>query len=365
MTHPIRTIGWGLYGAASWTWCIGLFLPTILMQWFGWSGFLLIAIPNVVGATAMGLLLGSPSASRNLCTRHPQAIGLFVSLTIAFHLLFLSIVAVWIFPPSMIGSWDWVLLPLTALILGLLLSLAPRSWWPLLGTIAFACGGIVVAFNCCNCSGTIAWCGTRPPIDLFWLAPIFIIGFLFCPWLDAPFHRVRQETEGPLGFLVLGGGFLCMLLVTASYWWLGDGMGTTVVVAWIFGQSTFTIGANLRELRAGVVTSKTLAKIPWAAVAVAAVFIIGLRFVETWDEAQNLYLRWLALYGLVFPAIVLAWCLRGSPKVTPEGLARLIILLVIASVLGDIGLIHGPTWVALLAAAVVLCAPPVIRHHRR
>jgi hypothetical protein len=108
-----------------------------------------------------------------------------------------------------------------------------------------------------------------------------------------------------------------------------------------------------------------LAKIPWAAVAVAAVFIIGLRFVETWDEAQNLYLRWLALYGLVFPAIVLAWCLRGSPKVTPEGLARLIILLVIASVLGDIGLIHGPTWVALLAAAVVLCAPPVIRHHRR
>ncbi|HCA38922.1 MAG: hypothetical protein QF781_05655 [Phycisphaerales bacterium] len=356
MTHPLRTIGWALYGAASWTWCIGLFLPAILMQWFGWSGFLLIAIPNVLGATAMGLLLGSPDASRAFCKRHPQAIGLFVSLTIAFHLLFLSIVAVWIFPPDMVGPWNWVLFPLISLALGLLLSLAPRSWWPLLGTIAFASGSIVVVSNC-GCGDSLGWSGTKPPIELVWLAPIFIIGFLLCPWLDAPFHRVRQETEGPLGFLVLGGGFLFMLLVTASYWWLGERTGTTVVLAWIFGQSTFTIGANLRELRDGVLTSSTFIEIPWLALVLAAAFIIGLQLIDTWSEVIDLYFRWLALYGLVFPAIVLAWCLRSSPKVTLKGLVRLIILLAVAAVLGEIGLLHEPTWVAAVAAILILFTP--------
>lgn len=359
MHHPFRTIGWGLYGAASWTWCIGLFLPTILMQWFGWSGFLLIAIPNVLGATLMGLLLGSPSASRSFCTRHPQAIGLFVSLTIAFHLVFLSIIAAWVFPPDMIGPWDWVLFPLTAIVLGLLLSLAPRSWWPLLGTIAFACGGAVVAMNC-GSHEQVGWSGTRPPIDLGWLAPIFLIGFLLCPWLDAPFHRVRQETHGPMAFLVLGGGFLCMLFVTASYWWLGSGTGTTVVLVWIFGQSTFTIAANLRELRAGVFASSGFVAMPWAAIALAALFIIGLRFLDTWTEVVDLYLRWLALYGLLFPAIVLAACLRKSPKITLDGAVRLLMLLAVASILGEIGLIHGPTWIAAIAAVLILFTPWVV-----
>ena len=364
MTHPIRSIGWALYGAASWTWCIGLLLPTILMQWFGWSGFLLIAIPNVIGATAMGLLLGSPGASKAFCQRHPQAIGLFVSLTITFHLLFLSIVAAWIFPSDMVSQWDWVLFPLTALVLGLMLSLAPRSWWPLLGTVAFACGGIVIAMNC-GCGEHPGWSGTRPPIDLVWLAPIFIIGFLLCPWLDAPFHRVRQETDGPIAFLVLGAGFLCMLLVTASYWWLGEGMGTTIVLAWIFGQSIFTIGANLRELRSGVFTSNKFVEIPWAALGLAAVFIVGLRFLDTWTQTVDLYLRWLALYGLLFPAIVLAWCLRRSPRVTAGGVVRLLILLAIASLLGEIGLIQGPAWVAAVAAILILFTPQVVKSRPR
>jgi len=364
MTHPLRTIGWGLYGAASWTWCIGLFLPTILMQWFGWSGFLLIAIPNVLGATAMGLLLGSPNASRAFCQRHARAIGLFVWATIAFHLLFLSIVAVWIFPEGLLGQWDWVLFPLTALVLGLLLSLAPRRWWPVLGTIAFACGGIVIAMNC-GSGGPVGFSGTRPPIDLVWLAPIFVIGFLICPWLDAPFHRVRQETNGPVGFLVVGMGFLCMLFVTASYWWLGEATGTNVVLAWIFGQSTFTIAANLREARAGILASHTFIAMPWAAIAAAAAFIGGMQLLDTWAEAVNLYLRWLALYGLFFPAIVLAWCLRRSPRVRTDRLVRLLILLALASLLGEIGLIHGPVWVAAVAAILILFTPLVVSRQKR
>jgi small basic protein len=359
MNQLFRTIGWGLYGAASWTWCIGLFLPTILMQWFGWSGFLLIAIPNVIGATMMGLLLGSPSASRRFCLRHPQAIKWFVSITIAFHLVFLSIVAIWIFPAAIRSSWDWVLFPLTALILGQLLSLVPRSWWPLFGTIAVACGGVVIAMNY-TCGDPAEWSATRPPIDLLWLSPIFSIGFLLCPWLDAPFHRVRQETQGPLGFVVLGIGFLCRLCVTASYWWLGEGLGTPLVLAWIFGQATFTIAANIRELRDLLPSLKPTATLPREAIAIAVVCIAGLLLVETWAEAKDLYLRWLALYGLFFPAVLLAWCLRRSPRVSIDGAARLIILLAVASVLSNIGLISGPTWIAAVAAILILFTPCVV-----
>lgn len=360
MTQLFRTIGWGFYGAASWTWCIGLFLPTILMQWFGWNGFLLIAIPNVIGATLMGLLLGSPSASRRFCSKHPQAIKWFVSTTIAFHLVFLSIVAIWITPVDMRSTWNWLLFPITALILGQLLSFAPRSWWPLLGTIAVACGGVVIAMNCCQ-TEPASWSGTRPPIDLLWLAPIFSIGFLLCPWLDAPFHRVRQETQGPLGFLVLGTGFLFMLFVTASYWWLGEGLATPIVLAWMFGQATFTIAANLKELRDLLPGIKTAVPLPGGeATVIAAVCIAGLLAIETWAQAEDLYLRWLAVYGLFFPAIVLAWCLRRSPRVSLDGAIRLIILLAVASALGDIGLINGPAWIAGVAAILILFAPRVV-----
>ena len=49
-----RTLGWGLYCASSWTWCIGMFLPIIMLRRFGWPGFLVFAIPNVIGLIAFG-----------------------------------------------------------------------------------------------------------------------------------------------------------------------------------------------------------------------------------------------------------------------------------------------------------------------
>ena len=34
-----QTVGWGLYASSSWTWCIGMFLPIILLDRFGTAGF--------------------------------------------------------------------------------------------------------------------------------------------------------------------------------------------------------------------------------------------------------------------------------------------------------------------------------------
>ena len=43
------TAGWGLFCACSWTWCIGMFLPVILIRDLGGAGFLAFAIPNLFG----------------------------------------------------------------------------------------------------------------------------------------------------------------------------------------------------------------------------------------------------------------------------------------------------------------------------
>ncbi|MCP4758953.1 MAG: hypothetical protein GY894_08060 [Planctomycetes bacterium] len=360
MTHPLRSIGWSLYATSSWTWCIGMFLPVLLLQWFGWGGFLLIAIPNCIGAAAMGLLLGSPSASRQFCRRHPTAIGAFVSLTIAFHLVFLSIVGLWLSSPELLLSAGWLIWPAAAFAIAWVLSFAPRNWWPWLGGVAFASGGIIIAVDW----GTwicLGWSGERPPLDLLWLAPVFVIGFLLCPWLDAPFHRARQETHGPLASALLAPLFLCMLLVTASYWSLTESTATLAILLWLFGQSVFTIAANLREMRRGGVAHDPDSAGLWGPILIAVLGIAVLVTNMTWDTAINVYLGFLAIYGIAFPAILLAWCRRGSPLVTTLGIVRLTVLLLIAGWLSNIGFITGPAWVAVLPAVFVLATPAIFR----
>ena len=78
------TVGWGLYCAASWTWCIGMFMPIILLSRFGWAGFWTFLIPNVIGCVAFGYIFDRES-SRRFATDHAVAIRWFAAATIACH----------------------------------------------------------------------------------------------------------------------------------------------------------------------------------------------------------------------------------------------------------------------------------------
>jgi len=336
-----------------------MFLPVLLMQWFGWSGFLLIALPNCIGAAAMGLLLGSPSASRRFCRKHPTAIGGFVSVTILFHLIFLSIAATWLCPPGMQIPFGWAIWPAAAAVVAWVLSFAPRGWWPWLGTAAFACGAVVVVTAACQWTDP-GWSGHRPAIDLLWLSPVFVVGFLLCPWLDAPFHRARQEVQGPIGPALLAPLFLCMLLVTASYWWMTEGTATRVILVWLAGQSVFTLAANVRECRAGGVVEGMERGGLAAAVLLTVVGGVVLQRSASWSTALQVYLGFLAAYGIAFPAIILAWCRRDAPRPTTPAVVRLTVLLLIAGWLGNFGFITGPTWVAVIPAALVLLTPAIV-----
>ena len=361
MPHLARSIGWGFYAASSWTWCIGMFLPAVLMQWFGWGGFLLIAIPNCIGAAAMGLLLGSPGASRRFCRRHPLLIRSFERITIAFHLVFLAVIGRWLLPAGDAGLMAWVL-PLAGLVAAAALSTAPLRWWPAMATAALAFG-LVVAIKNAEFWVDPGWCGTRPTIDLLWLSPVFIIGFLLCPWLDGPFHRARQEVNGAAASLVLGVAFLGVLLITATYWQISPETATPIVATWMIGQSVFTIAANLRESAWGIGSDGRPA--PWGVDWFALLCILYVVLAATWDGSMDLYLRWLSLYGVFFPALVLAWCRRTPQAPTIDQVVRVIALLVVAAVLGEIGFIHGPAWVGAIAGLLALAAPMVAGRRRR
>ena len=84
-TSPLTAVGWGFYLACSWTWVIGMYLPVLLIRDFGWAGWLAFAVPNVLGAAAMGWILRSPAAAMRLAGEHPQAVRLFSTVTVSFQ----------------------------------------------------------------------------------------------------------------------------------------------------------------------------------------------------------------------------------------------------------------------------------------
>ena len=85
-TNPIL---WGAYLACSWTWCIGMFFPVLLMRDFGWAGVIAFAVPNVVGAAAMGWVLRSQESSARFVERHPTALWWFSAVTVWFHIFWI------------------------------------------------------------------------------------------------------------------------------------------------------------------------------------------------------------------------------------------------------------------------------------
>src|SRR5438128_464538 len=102
-------MAWAAFLACSWTWCIGMFLPVLLVRDFGVAGWIVFAIPNVLGAAAMPWVLGRARTASKLAgytgtdppplvVRHETAMRIFSLVTIAFHLFFMFWVIAWLTP---------------------------------------------------------------------------------------------------------------------------------------------------------------------------------------------------------------------------------------------------------------------------
>lgn len=391
---PADRVAWGraaLRGgflACSWTWCIGMFLPVLLVADFGWPGWVVFAIPNIVGAAAMGLVLRRPGAPELVQREHRAATALFSIATVAFHTFFVSWIALeWLrapglnIPPEAPRALAIALVvltspPVTALLfallvygIGLLSSRVRGPWW-LVGAAMLWITSLALCLASWRVTAPAFGAfpraeGMQPAQAIAWAAPILTLGFAMCPYLDLTFLRTRRETPGRTGdaafVLGFGGLFLVMILLTLTYTapllrWIV----TPLVLAHMLMQSAFTIGAHLRELREHVWPRSRVLRSVVRAAPILAAAIPPLLEPDLGNEKA--YWAFMGLYGVVFPAYV--WtAMVPRASVAPLGpAARLLATLgatALAAPLAWVGFVHNEWWALGPAALIVLVTPLV------
>lgn len=373
-----RAISWGIYLAVSWTWCIGMFLPILLLRDFGVPGYIAFALPNVLGAAAMGWIMTSPDASRQFVERHRLACIGFGAVTVLFHLVFaLKVIA----PINELGG---AALGAASVLLAPLL----LSWLDRPRAVAL----ITYVLSLCAASVFVSQAWIPAPeldpaateslrsmrlgaYDVAFLTPACAFGFLFCPYLDLTFHRARQGlagVESRLGFGIgFGVFFLAMILFTVAYApvFAPDYSTTNLrphplllstLLLHIGSQSAATIAFHLRALRvpeAGAI-GKDSSKILMV-LALACGGSLLLAQVRAWsvpsfaDPHQRLiwYRVFMSFYGLVFPGYI--WLLAIPTRdghAGPRGsqgrrkLTTLFIALLLASPCFWLGFVERQTW---------------------
>ena len=82
------------------------------------------------------------------------------------------------------------------------------------------------------------------------------------------------------------------------------------------------------------------------------------------DWLDDTYLRFMALYGLVFPAWILAFML-GRGRWTSGNMAVFIIGLLIALPMAELGMLHASKWWLMPAVATLLASAAIISIRNR
>ncbi len=178
---PARdTVAWAVYLACSWTWCIGMFLPVLLVRDFGVWGFIAFAVPNVVGAAAVGFFTYRQPAGDTLLDRHRPIMAAFSVVTIAFHVFF----AAWMIR-LLLGQWGLVLpFAATAIFYGYM-TRPRRDFRACVLTLAISAVAAIVCF--CHPGSMV------PPPGGFTLS----VAQASQPGLLGPGHRLRVSALPP------------------------------------------------------------------------------------------------------------------------------------------------------------------------
>ncbi len=330
----LRAMGWSFYLASSWTWCIGMFLPVLLVRDYGLAGFAAFALPNVIGAAAMGWVLQRGGAV-TILSRHRVAVMLFSIVTVAFGVWFVvrdfgvarpvvfefgTMFGAAISMPAVAAAAGLFGLSILALLLRRTVLLAGLLAW--LGSVA--CAAVLIGTGDLGRSidNLLVIDPAFGPGPLISLAPVFIFGFLLCPYLDATFLRARASTGDAESRIAFSAGFgvffFAMILFTLGFATisLGDRAGLNIIAVHILGQVLFTSAVHIAELirlaplarprRAG----RTLAAILILTAVLALTGKLAMPVVERMAVGTNMaadeviYRFFLSFYGLGFPAYV-------------------------------------------------------------
>jgi hypothetical protein len=355
----LQVILWGAYLACSWTWCIGMFLPVLLVRDFGHASFFVFAVPNVLGAMLMGLALARPGASEQFVERHRAACAWFSAVTLAFQVFFLVWLLKGVFMPA---SARWVFAGVLPLVL---IIRSHRSQWS---------AGVALVLLAVSAAAGLAWWRHSPhtpqgltPLlpqsDLAWLAPVCLFGFGLCPYLDLTFHAARQKVAGAPGSIafVLGFGvmFLTMILLTLAYatpliqrsldagYPVQPGLLAAPLLLHVAAQLAYTGRLHADALEKALPGNWDAARPFWATLAGVGLGAISGPLVDP----ENIYRSFMGFYGLIFPAYV--WiCVIHRPALTRHALHVWAGAVLAALPMFWMGFIERRTW--WLAPGIVL-----------
>jgi hypothetical protein len=366
----VSTIAWGVFCACSWTWCIGLYLPKLMLDRYGWWGFVVFAVPNVLGCAGFGYVLARRARSEALTGRHGAAMVVFSLVAIAYHVFFITLLFAELMPQAADGLGPALLVAAAVYAAGLVLCLAvDRTWLILAGlTYLFSLGAFaVVGF------GADSVPGARGPIDLAqlaWLAPIIALGFLLCPYLDLTFHRALQRSPSRHAFAVFGATFAVMIVFTCFLW--GTPSLAPIALGHVLAQITFTMGAHLREVRLTPTIRSGGVRVLVLLLPLAAAALLPIARGVVPDAAvagDDLYIRALVFYGLAFPAYVLVFMGPARPvRRSARAITILIIFILLLAPLYDMAFLHDRAWLMVIpvtAAALWLVARLAVARDER
>lgn len=335
----LGVLGWSAYLACSWTWCIGMFLPVLLVRDYGLWGFVVFAAPNVVGAAAMGWVLRDGAAER-IVEKHGWTCRAFAIVTMLFQAYFVfAYLGQGFFAGTLFGEVGarnsrWLLLAFLVPIPLALVRYGGLVVWVLSAVLiwaAYSFGGIGIPMQ-----GP-----ARVPPDLTWLAPVCVFGFALSPYLDLTFLRARianRHAQASVAFTI-GFGVLFFAAILATLGYAGVALrslsggsvpaGVSLALAcYVMMQAVYTIGVQACEVsrlsrvrqaaRAAGNRRGPRAMIDWVlTIAVMGLGVGGLLTIlavkvdaEGWFAATGLEAReviyrcFMSFYGLVFPAYV-------------------------------------------------------------
>lgn len=330
----MRAIGWSLFLACSWTWCIGMYLPALVLRDYGWWGFLVFAAPNVIGAGAFGYVLRNRKGSERFLARHTAAARAFSCITIAFHMYWVPMVLMERFDAFALGaSWQAAgAVGLLVFVIGWALGQAGSTLWRWLATLLYCASALMLLATLAT--GDFAFALPRAQAYPTWHVAFLVLascfGFALCPYLDLTFHRALRESPSRHSFLGFGVAFSLMIFFTAVYFVTGF---DALILLHVLAQATFTVGVHLRELRSvrprpagpGIVATRLSAVLSAAVIrrgrrwlillpALAVLAALPLRGTEA---REFTYQAFMTMYGLVFPLYIFMFALP-RPLAEPD-----------------------------------------------
>jgi hypothetical protein len=353
----------------SWTWCIGMFLPVLLIRDYGFWAWVVFAVPNVVGAAAMGWVISAEDAASIRLNHEPAVLG-FSAVTAAFQLFFIAWISV------LLEDGARAFLPCAAVaVLSFGVAILRPQWMRAMAGLVFFCSAICALFMrqngmLTNYRVVIEQFSSKLSPQLAGLTAVCVLGFLLCPYLDATFLRVRRYTNPSEARAAFSFGFgVCfgiMIVITLFYAQrVAYLIAVTalpvvfpaVVIHWII-QLAFTINVHVSEmLRIENTRNSRRAFAGLVGLGVVAVVSL-LEFSNRTASGELIYRLFLSFYGLIFPAYV--WlCMiptRGRTKPSAHSLRVFAIACLVASPMYWLGFIEKKMLWLIPGVAVVLLA---------